>query len=98
MRGVHAVAGDGVEEIGDRAAAGQLGLGLHVVPGGEDEGALVGARVGEGEDRVVGDDVGVRDDVDVEGAGAPALVPDAVEGLLDRVRPLQERGRRAASS
>lgn len=42
--------------------------------------------------RVVGDDLGVGDDVDVQGARAPALVADPVEGLLDRVRPLQERG------
>jgi hypothetical protein len=43
--------------------------------------------VGEGELRVVGDDVGVGDDVDVQGAGAPAFLPDAVEGLLDGWTP-----------
>src|SRR5690606_17561979 len=35
----------------------------------------------------------VGDDVDVQSARAPALVADAVEGLLDRVCPLQQGGR-----
>lgn len=72
--------------------AGELGLGVDVVPGGQDEGAQVGPGVGEGEDGVVGDHVGVGHDVDVDRAGAPALLADAVEGLLDGVAALQEAG------
>ena len=48
--------------------------------------------------RVVGDDALVGDDVDVDGAGPPALVPYAFERLLDGVAALQERARAAASS
>nr|BBJ52717.1 hypothetical protein SAVMC3_53460 [Streptomyces avermitilis] len=53
----------------------------------------MGAGVGKREHRIVGDHVGVRDDVHVDRARAPVLVPDAVERLLDGVGPLQE-GRR----
>ena len=45
-RGRDAVAADAGQQLGDRAAAGELGLRVDVVPRGQDEGPLVGAGVG----------------------------------------------------
>ena len=66
--GCHARARDGVQEIGDRATAGHLGVGVDVVPGGEDEGALVGPQLdgigNRGLDRIIEDIIDPNRNVD----------------------------------
>ena len=54
-----------------------------VAQGAEDEVALVHAGMGDGEVGFIDDEVVVEEDVEVEGARAPALAADSAGGLFD---------------
>src|SRR5690606_19289015 len=82
------------EEVGDgahRVAGAQPRLRVEVGPGAEHEGPLGGTRVRQGERGVVADRLrgrprlAVLDEVEVEGARAPADLTGAAEPLLHRV-------------
>jgi hypothetical protein len=77
-----------VEQRGDRAVAGQVGVGVEVVPGHQDEGALVGAGVRQHEARRHAER---GDDVDVERARAPAHAALTAGELLCLLRALPRR-------
>ena len=82
------------EQLGDRPAVGEDGVGLEVVPRLEDEGALVGPRVRQAQEVLVGPAVADDDQVDVERAGGVADVAAlAVEGVLDGQGALHEARR-----
>ena len=85
------------EQVGDRAAVGEDRVGLEVVPRLEHEGALVGPRVRQAQEVLVGAAVADDDQVDVEGARRVAdLAALALEGVLDRPARAPSAGRRAA--
>ena len=77
-----AVGGVG-QQVGHAAHAFEDGVGVAQEPGRQDEGAFLGARVRQGEDRVGGGQALDLDDVDIDGASAPALVALATELALD---------------
>ena len=77
-----AVGGVG-QQVGHAAHALEDRVGVTQEPGRQDEGAFLGARVRQGEDRVGGGQALDLDDVDVDGARAPALVALATELTLD---------------
>src|SRR6478735_4739712 len=82
-----------VEQLGDRATVGEDRVGLEVVPRLEDEGALVGARVRQPQEVLVGPAVTDDDQVDVERArGVADVAALAVEGVLDGQRTLHQPG------
>ena len=73
---------------------GQLGEGVGLAPRHEDEGALDGVRVRQGQRRVGGGDALDLNEVDVEGAHAPRLGAHAAGGGLQGVADLEELARR----
>ena len=77
-----AVGGVG-QQVGYASHALEDGVGVAQEPGCQDEGAFLGARVRQGEDRVGGGQALDLDDVDVDGASTPALVALATELALD---------------
>src|SRR5215831_13090172 len=76
------------QQIRYLAPARDLRVRVDVMPRGEDERALMRAGMGQGQLRVVAHDVTVDDDVQVERAGPPGLIPDPPEDGLDPVAPL----------
>src|SRR6516165_874250 len=78
------------QQIRYLAPARDLRFRVDVVPRGEDEGTLMGPRMRQDQFRVVAHDVTVDDDVQVERARAPDLVPDPPEDLLHPVAPFQD--------
>ena len=77
-----AVGGVG-QQVGHASHALEDGVGVAQEPRRQDEGAVLGARVRQGEDRVGGGQALDLDDVDVDGARAPALVAFAPQLALD---------------
>src|SRR5690606_12251165 len=77
-------------EVGDSASAGECGIRLHAVPGVQYEAAFVGAGVGEGEGVGAAGEAGEVDEVEVEGAVAPAFVAHAPEVGFDAVQFSEE--------
>src|SRR5215831_21379199 len=78
------------EQIRYPAPALDLRIRVDVEPGCEDEGTLVRPRVRQGQLRAVAHHVTVDDDVQVERARPPDLVPDPPEDGLHAVAPLQD--------
>ena len=71
------------QQVGHATHALEDGVGLTQEPGRQNEGAFLGARVRQGEDRVGGGQALDLNDVDVDGARAPALVALAPQLALD---------------
>ena len=77
-----AVGGVG-QQVGHASHALEDGVGVAQEPGSQHEGAFLGARVRQGEDRIGGGQALDLNDVDVDGARAPALVAFAPQLALD---------------
>src|SRR5215469_9553319 len=78
------------QQIRYLAPARDLRVRVDVVPRGEDEGTLMGPWMRQDQFRVVAHHVTVDDDVQVERARAPDLVPDPPEDLFHPVAPFQD--------
>lgn len=76
------------------AAAGDDEVGREVGERGEDEGAFVQARVRQGESRMVEGGVAVEQQIEVEGAGAPAFGSDATARFLNGEKGVEQIERR----
>ena len=81
-----------LQQFGDGGAIGDEHVGGNGGEGFEDKASLVYARVGDGETGFVDDLVGVEEDVEVEGSGAPAGLAGtiAVAVALDLVERVEE--------
>ena len=77
-----AVGRDG-EQVADAADALEDGIGVAQQPGSENEGTFLGARMWQGEGGVGGSEAFDLDDVDVDGACAPAFVAFAAQLTFD---------------
>ena len=75
--------GGGGKQVADASHALEDRVGVAQQPGGQHEGAFLGARVREGEDRVGGGQAFHLNDVDVDATRAPAFVSFAAQLALD---------------